>query len=120
MGNDFYVASRALRLADELPTGTTDAIFATPNRHVLLSHAIRDVSVIGVVQGMSRVAAQMFADGPGSISNQLYWWHAGSVVHLPVRMRGNEIDLMPPDGFVEFLNTLPPAQAPDAPPSRGT
>jgi hypothetical protein len=107
MGDDFYVASRVLRLADELPPGTTDAVAATPNRHVLLWHAIRDVSVVGAMQGMAAVGARMFVDGPGSISDQLYWWRPDGVVHLPVRAHAKGIQLFPPDAFVEFLNTLP-------------
>ena len=106
MGDDFYVASRVLRLADELPPGTTDAVVATPNRHVLLWHAIRDVSVVGAMQGMAALANRMFVEGPGSISDQLYWWRADAVVQLPVRVQDKGIDLAPPDEFVALLNTL--------------
>ena len=104
--DSFYVATRALRLADELPAGTVDAVFAVPNRHMLLWHAIRDVSVVGAMQAMMQVTSKAFLDGPGSISDQLYWWHDGEVVHLPVRAQGNSIDFMPPEEFVALLNTL--------------
>jgi hypothetical protein len=104
--DSFYVASRALRLADELPRGTIDAVFAVPNRHMLLSHAIRDVSVVGAMQAMMQVTSKAFLDGPGSISNQLYWWHDGQVVHLPISAQGDRIDFMPPEEFVALLNTL--------------
>jgi hypothetical protein len=106
VGDSFYVASRALRLAAELPPGTSDAVFATPNRHVLLWHAIRDLSVVGAMSGMTSIASRSFLEGPGSISDQLYWWHDGEVVHLPVRAQGEKIAFTPPDAFVEFLNTL--------------
>ena len=105
--DSFYVATRALRLVDELPPGTVDAVFAVPNRHMLLWHAIRDMSVVGAMQAMMQVTSKAFLDGPGSISDQLYWWHDGEVVHLPVRAQGKSIDFMPPDEFVELLNTLP-------------
>jgi hypothetical protein len=104
--DSFYVATRALRLADELPPGTVDAVFAVPNRHMLLWHAIRDVSVVGAMQAMMQVTSKAFLDGPGSISNQLYWWRDGQVVHLPLIAQGNRIDFMPPDEFVALLNTL--------------
>ncbi len=106
LGDSFYVASRALRLADELPPGTVDAVFAVPNRHMLLWHAIRDLSVVGAMQGMTLVTARAFLDGPGSISNQLYWWHDGQVVHLPVSPQGDSIAFIPPDEFMAFLDTL--------------
>jgi hypothetical protein len=105
--DSFYVATRSLRLADELPPGTKDAVFAVPNRHMLLWHAIHDVSVVGAMQAMMQVTSKAFLDGPGSISDQLYWWHDGEVVHLPVRAQGKSIDFMPPDTFVALLNTLP-------------
>ena len=104
--DSFYVATRALRLADELPPGTVDAVFAVPNRHMLLWHAIRDVSVVGAMQAMMQVTSKAFVDGPGSISDQLYWWHDGEVVHLPVRAQGKSIDFMPPEAFVALLNSL--------------
>lgn len=105
--DSFYVATRALRLADELPPGTVDAVFAVPNRHMLMWHAILDVSVVGAMQAMMQVTSKAFLDGPGSISDQLYWWHDGEVVHLPVRAQGKSIDFMPPEAFVALLNTLP-------------
>jgi hypothetical protein len=105
--DSFYVATRALRLSDELPPGTVDAVFAVPNRHMLLCHTVHDVSVVGAMQGMMLVASKAFLDGPGSISDQLYWWHDGTVVHLPVRVQGKKIDFTPPDEFMALLNTLP-------------
>ncbi len=104
--DSFYVATRALRLADEFPSGTVDAVFAVPNRHMLLWHAIRDLSVVGAMQGMMQVTSKAFLDGPGSISNQLYWWHEGQVVHLPINADGKQITFAPPDEFVALLNTL--------------
>jgi hypothetical protein len=104
--DSFYVATRALRLADEIPPATADAVFAVPNRHMLLWHVIRDLSVVSAIQGMTRVTSKAFLDGPGSISNQLYWWHEGQVVHLPVSSQGDNIAFTPPDEFMAFLDTL--------------
>jgi hypothetical protein len=106
-GDDFYVASRVLRLVDLLPAGTIDAVVAVPNRHVLLWHVIHDASVVGAMQGMAAVAARMFSEGPGSISNQLYWWRTDAIVHLPIRVRDKATDFFPPDEFVARLNELP-------------
>lgn len=107
MGDDFYVASRVLRLADEVPAGATDVVVAIPNRHALLWHAIRDVSVVGAINGMAAVAGRLFVDGPGSISDQLYWWRPGATVHLPVQADGKSVQFAPPDEFVQLLNALP-------------
>jgi hypothetical protein len=106
VGDSFYLATRAMLLADVLPPGTVDAVFAVPNRHTLLWHAIRDLSVVGSMQAMMQVTSKSFLDGPGSISNQLYWWHDGTVVHLPLSVQGDKIAFTPPDEFVALLNTL--------------
>jgi hypothetical protein len=107
MGDDFYVASRCLRLADLLPTGMTNAVFGIPNRHTLIWHGISDVSVVAAIQGMANVAAGAFGDGPGSISNQLYWWRPDRVAHLPIQVDKKGVQFYPPDDFMDLLNALP-------------
>ena len=104
-GDSFYVATRALYLG-ELLDGAQHAVFAIPNRHVLLWHPITDLSVATAMLPMYQVTLGMFRDGPGSISDQLYWWRDGDIVHLPHRMDGRRAAFAPPDEFVELLNGL--------------
>jgi hypothetical protein len=105
IGDSFYVASRALFL-DEVLDGAQHAVFAVPNRHVLLWHPVADLDVVKAMLPMYHVALGQFRDGPGSISDQLYWWRSGTIVHLPHRMSGREAAFTPPDEFVAFLETL--------------
>jgi hypothetical protein len=105
-GDSFYVATRALRLADMLPAGTTDALIAVPNRHTLVVHPIVDAGAVVAMQFVYRMAAQMFRDGPGSISDQPYWWHDGTIVQIPHREEGKRIAVYPPDEFVALLETV--------------
>lgn len=108
LGDSFYVASRALGMADLLPPEAVHgAVIALPHRHALLWHPIVDVRVLGAVQAMIGLADVMYREGPGSITNQLYWWRAGSFTHLPVRTRKGGTDFFPPDSFLEVLNGLP-------------
>ena len=102
-GDSFYVATRALRLADVLPAGTTDALIAVPNRHTLIVHPIADASAVTAMQAIYRMAVRLFRDGPGSISDQPYWWHDGSIVQIPHREDGKKIAVYPPDEFVALL-----------------
>ncbi len=102
-GDNFYVATRALRLADVLPDGTTDALIAVPNRHTLIVHPIVDGGAVPAMQAIYQLAVQLFRDGPGSISDQPYWWHEGSIVQIPHREDGKKIAVYPPDEFVAVL-----------------
>ena len=81
-GDSFYVASRALFL-DELLDGAPDGVFAVPNRHVLLWYAVTDLSVVQAMSPMFQIAANLFREGPGSISDQLYWWRGGEPTSRP-------------------------------------
>ena len=61
LDDNFYVATRALRLArGGLPPGTGRCrSFAVPNRHMLLWHAIRGRSrVVGAMQAIDRVTLE--------------------------------------------------------------
>jgi hypothetical protein len=105
-GDSFYVATRALRLDPLLPTGTTDALVAVPNRHTLLVHPIVDESAVTTMQAMFQLAAGLFREGPGSISDQPYWWHDGDLVQIPHREDGRKIAVYPPDEFVALLERV--------------
>lgn len=105
-GDNFYVATRALRLADVLPAGTTDAFIAVPNRHTLIVHPVADGGALLAMQPIYQLAAQLFRDGPGSISDQPYWWHDGTIVQVPHREDGKRIAVYPPDELVAALESV--------------
>jgi uncharacterized protein YtpQ (UPF0354 family) len=105
-GDSFYVATLALRLADLLPAGATDALIAIPNRHTLIVAPIVDAGAVAAMQAIFRMAVQLFRDGPGSISDQPYWWHEGAIVQIPHREDGRKIAVYPPDDFVALLETV--------------
>jgi hypothetical protein len=104
-GDSFYVASRALFLS-ELLDGARDGVFAVPNRHVLIWYPLADLSVVKAMSPMFQIAMNLFREGPGSISDQLYWWRGGEFVHLPHSTIGKNINFVPPDDFVALLNGL--------------
>jgi hypothetical protein len=107
-GDSFYVATRALRLGTMLPGGTTDAIVAIPNRHTLIVDPITGEEPLPAFQAVHTMTSGLFRDGPGSISNHLYWWHHDGVIqHIPAWTTGNSFHLQPPDDFVAMLANLP-------------
>jgi hypothetical protein len=107
-GDSFFVASQAIRfaeLAGETPHG---ALLAMPNRHQLLWHVIESADgAIEAVNGLVQQAAGAYEDGPGSLTPDVYWWRAGAFTLIPAvvdRRRG--INVMPPEEFVQLLNSL--------------
>ncbi len=106
LGEDFYVATWALRLEDVLPPGTTDAIVAVPTRSSLIVHPIVDKRAIASLTAVYRVAVTVANAGPGSISDQPYWWHEGSFTVVPHHVDGDEIVVVPPDGLLAVFESL--------------
>ena len=123
-GNTFFAASHALFLEDYLMNesmvspagfqGEFGAVIAIPQRHVVIYHPIDDLRVVTAIQSMLVTAANMFADGPGSISADLYWLppddHEGEdlLVRLPCERVDDALRFMPPPEFVKVLNSLDP------------
>lgn len=105
-GDSFYVATRALRLDDLLPPGTTDALVAVPNRHTLLVHPIVDGGAVVAMQPMYRLAVQLFREGLGSISDQPYWWHDGRLEQIPHHAKGGDVAVVPPDGLLAVFEAV--------------
>jgi hypothetical protein len=105
-GDSFYVATRLLRLTDLLPPHTTDALVAVPNRHTLIAHVIEDATVVASMQALHRATVDLFRDGPGSISDQPYWWHEGELTPIPHQVVGKRVQVAPPDAFVRLLESV--------------
>lgn len=100
-GESFFIASNLLLLDDfvssQTPFGTLAAV---PNRHTLIWHAITDPSALRAIDAMVVMANDMCADGPGSISPNLFWWKDGQLRTLPTRETAEHYEFAPPDEFV--------------------
>lgn len=100
-GDSFFVASHVLRLGGILdPVPRLGALVAVPHRHALLVHPITTgPRVVRAMHRLLAVARGMFEEGPGSITDQLYWWRDGVMVHLPSTADGDRVELHPPARF---------------------
>jgi len=83
------------------------AVVGVPSRHLLVAHPLRNLGALTAITQMIIGAGSVFDSGPGSITPNLYWWRGGSLTHLPSDRQARS--LTPPDGFVQLLNSLPPA-----------
>ncbi len=111
-GDSHFVASRILCLDERLAPVGPGALVAVPNRHSLVLHRIVDRSAMRAVAVMVRIARHGFDTGPGSITPDVFWWHAGTLTALPVGEEGRDVAFDPPAGFVALLESLPPERRP--------
>jgi len=99
-GRTNYTASHALFFEDYLARGTGyGAILALPTRDAILRHIIRDMNVIEALRLMHMATRDFYAQGPGSISKELYWWRAGEIKLFPAVLAGGVLQLMPTEEF---------------------
>ncbi|HJP89925.1 MAG TPA: hypothetical protein VJ850_12890 [Candidatus Limnocylindrales bacterium] len=106
-GDSFYTASHALALERYItPRTPHGAVFAVPNRHVVLLQAITGIDIIKSIQPLIVAAAGYYREGPGSISPLLFWWRDGEIVMLPCSFDGKQVTFSPPDDFTVLLNSL--------------
>ena len=106
-GDELYVASYAL-LLDGFPecVGTHGALVGVPNRHAVISCPIEDLRIVGALGVTIQAVCAMAQQGPGTITDNVYWYRDGKFTQLPYEIDGNELNFEPPDEFVEMLNGL--------------
>ena len=56
---------------------------------------------------LAKVVRDLFEEGPGSISPELYWWCDGRWTHLPLKFeRGRPVHLLPREFVKEVIEPL--------------
>ncbi|HTJ44184.1 MAG TPA: hypothetical protein VL463_18900 [Kofleriaceae bacterium] len=101
-GDSFFVASNILLLEDFVGEPTKwGALAIVPNRHTLVFHPIADLSALRAIDAMVVMASSMCAEGPGSISPNLFWFRDGVLRTLPTRETDDHYEFVPPDDFVD-------------------
>jgi hypothetical protein len=106
-GDSFFTATHALWAdAFDPPTSEHGTLVAVPNRHAVLAHPIRNLDVIGAIQVLLRLGQTMWEEGPGSLSDGLYWLRDGFLERLETRVEGENIIFAPSDELTDVLNRL--------------
>ena len=62
--------------------------------------------MLKAVNGMLGLTHRMHLEGPGSISDQLYWWHDGVLERQPSEIRDQTLTFRPTPGFEQMLSSL--------------
>ena len=91
--------------------GPAGALVAVPTRHTLMVHAIRHLGVVEGMRHLLPLVVRRHAEGPEPLSDQLYWWHAGTLTLIGSRVDGDWVSVTPPAELVAALNALPPPGA---------
>ena len=104
----FFAASHAL-LLEKMPecVGPFGAVVAIPTRHLILCCPINTFDIVKDIGVMLNIAYKAETDGPGSITNQLYFYRDGTFDVIQSELgEDQKLRLTPPPGLVQVLNDL--------------
>jgi hypothetical protein len=108
--NSYYTSSLILAI-DRFPDliGPHGSLISVPVRHLFLSYPIHSADVLTAMKSMILVTHGLFRDGPGSVSNRVYWYNAGRWREIPVATENDRMSVIPPPDFVEMVREFPDA-----------
>jgi hypothetical protein len=90
--------------------GSNGALVGIPHRHAVLIYPIETLEVVQAINTLIPVIAGMHNEGPGSISENIFWYRDGQLTKLPYKLTKEKLQFQPPDDFVEMIQglTMPP------------
>jgi hypothetical protein len=106
VGESYFVASHALQIARFVDPTAHGLLVIAPHRHAVIVHRIEGPKVLQAVNGFLGLAHRMHLEGPGSISDQLYWWHDGVLERQPSEIRDQTLRFAPTPAFEGMLSAL--------------
>jgi hypothetical protein len=103
--NNFFTASLVLELENypEL-IGTHGTIVGIPHRHVIVCYPIENMQVVQAINQLLPIVNDLYKQGPGSISPNLYWRHEKMFTAILYNEEGKKLYI--PPVFAELLNHL--------------
>lgn len=110
-GSHFFVANSVLDLhLQSIPSGAYGFLIGIPHRHAVLASPINDLGVITRLPQFAYIVQGMYGEGPGSISESLYWYRDGELILLPYSIEEENFTFTPPQEFLDVMNELPAAE----------
>lgn len=92
--------------------GSKGSLVGFPHRHAILFYPIEDIQAVHTISLMIPIINFMYEEGPGSISPDLYWYYNNEFHLLPYKLEEKTLQFIPPENFVDMLNTLPESNNP--------
>lgn len=107
--NHLFVANNALDLhLLSVPTGAHGSFVGIPNRHVVMLYPIDNMEVMDALHPFIAILQGMHRDGPGSVSDSLYWYNNGRLIRLHYALEKDELHFQPTEEFHLMLENLGP------------
>lgn len=111
-GDSIYSATFVLRI-NKYPEliGKYGSLVIVPHRHAVVTYPIENLEVVKMTKHLPILATNMFKEGPGSITPNLYWYFKGKFTKIPyeLNLEKQSLNLTPPKEFIETINLIPSA-----------
>lgn len=106
-GNHFFTPNIVFELSN-YPNlvGSKGSLIGIPHRHSVIIYPIENIEVVTAINQLIPTIYGMNSEGPGSVSNNLFWYKDGRFENLPYKIEVNKLQFFPPDNFLELLKTL--------------
>jgi len=110
-GDHFFVANSVLDAhLQSIPSGAFGSLIGIPHRHAVLAYPISDLGLVNLLPQFAYIVQGMYGEGPGSISESLYWYRDGELMRLPYTIEEESFAFTPPQEFLDIMNELPAAR----------
>lgn len=83
--------------------GSKGALVGIPHRHLVIIYPINDIGVVTAVSQLIPMISHIHKEGPGSISDSLYWYTEGDIIRLPYKMTDDKLEFKPPETFLNAI-----------------
>jgi len=106
-GNHFFAPNIVFDL-NNYPKllGSKGSIVGIPHRHSVIIYPIENLEIVTAINQLIPAIYGMNEEGPGSISNNLFWYNDGHFENLPYKIEDNKLQFFPPQNFAEMVKTL--------------
>jgi len=86
--------------------GNKGSLIGLPHRHAAIIYPIENLEVLKAINGLIPIIYRLCKKGPGSLSDNLFWYKDKTFTHLPYEAENEKLLFRPPPEFVELLNEL--------------
>ena len=86
--------------------GTEGSLVGLPHRHSAIIYPIENLEVVKAINGIIPALFGMNQEGPGALSNNLFWYKDNTFKLLPYKIEDGKLQFYPPEDFVKLLNVL--------------
>jgi hypothetical protein len=86
--------------------GSNGSLIGIPHRHSAIIYPIENLEVVKAMNGIFPAIYNMNIEGPGSLSNNVFWYKDGIFTKIPYKLEDGKLQFFPPDNFLKLLNEL--------------